>query len=70
MIRLIVSKGGCPHVSHPRARVNAKSQDETIYLAPLDAMAGKGHTLADELLERFHGRWDGDINRIFEEFAF
>jgi len=53
-----------------RARINTKSQDETIYLAPLEAMAGKGHTLADELLERFHGRWEGDINRIFEEFAF
>ncbi|MBL8882611.1 MAG: glutamate--cysteine ligase [Hyphomicrobium sp.] len=53
-----------------RARINAKSQDETIYLAPLEAMAGKGHTLADELLGRFHGRWEGDIDRIFEEFAF
>lgn len=53
-----------------RAFINAKSQDETIYLAPLDTIAGTGQTMADELLARYHGRWRGDIDHIFEEFAF
>ncbi|MEZ5900275.1 MAG: glutamate--cysteine ligase [Hyphomicrobium sp.] len=53
-----------------RARINAKSQDETIYLAPLEAIVGRGRTVADELLERFNGRWHRDIDCIFEEFAF
>ncbi len=53
-----------------RSRIDDKGQDETIYLAPLEAMADRGRTLADELLERYHGRWKGDIDCVFEEFAF
>ena len=53
-----------------RARVNAKSQDETVYLAQLETIAGTGRTLSDELLHRYHGDWHGQIDHIFEEFAF
>jgi glutamate--cysteine ligase len=53
-----------------RKRINAKNQDETIYLAPIEVIAGRGHTVADELLARFHGPWKGNIDRIFDEFAF
>ncbi|MEQ1719353.1 MAG: glutamate--cysteine ligase [Hyphomicrobium sp.] len=53
-----------------RGRINTKSQDESIYLAPLEAMAGAGRTVADELLERYNGRWHGQIDNIFDEFAF
>lgn len=53
-----------------RRRINAKNQDETIYLAPLDVIAGSDTTVADHLLTRFSGPWGGNIDHIFEEFAF
>ena len=53
-----------------RKKINAKSQDETLYLAPLEAIVSTGRTVSDDLLQRYHGRWEGDIDRIFEEFAF
>jgi glutamate--cysteine ligase len=53
-----------------RREINVKSQDETIYLAPLQRLAATGRTVADELVERFEGRWRGNIDHIFEEFAF
>jgi len=53
-----------------RRQINAKSQDETIYLAPLQRLVAAGRTVADELIERFEGPWHGNIDHIFEEFAF
>jgi glutamate--cysteine ligase len=53
-----------------RRRINAASQDEGIYLDPLDEVAHSGCTLADRLLERYHGPWAGQIDHVFEEFAF
>ena len=53
-----------------RANINILSQDETIYLKPLDDIVACGHTVADELLERYHGPWRRNIDHIFEEFAF
>jgi glutamate--cysteine ligase len=53
-----------------RREINLKSQDETIYLAPLEHLVGSGRTVADELIERYEGRWRGNIDHIFEEFAF
>ncbi|HPG88987.1 MAG TPA: glutamate--cysteine ligase [Hyphomicrobium sp.] len=53
-----------------RAQINAKNQDETLYLAPLDVIAGTGRTVSDQLLDRFHGAWHGNIDHVFEEFAF
>lgn len=44
--------------------------DETAYLAPVEAAAETGRTLADELIARFVGPWNGDINHVFEEYAF
>jgi glutamate--cysteine ligase len=53
-----------------RRRINAMNQDETIYLAPIDKIAGNGQTVSDELLRRYAGEWHGNIDHIFEEFAF
>jgi glutamate--cysteine ligase len=53
-----------------RQRINLKSQDETVYLAPLEGLVASGRTVADELVERFEGPWGGCIDHIFEEFAF
>jgi glutamate--cysteine ligase len=53
-----------------RARINRCSEDETAYLAPIEAMAATGRTIADELIERYIGPWKGSIDPAFEEFAF
>jgi glutamate--cysteine ligase len=53
-----------------RRRLNSKNQDETIYLAPLEDIAGEGRTVSDELLQRYAGPWHKNIDHIFEEFAF
>jgi glutamate--cysteine ligase len=53
-----------------RRRLDGKGRDETIYLEPLQELVDSGRTVADELLERFEGPWQGKIDPIFEEFAF
>jgi glutamate--cysteine ligase len=53
-----------------RRRLNPKSQDETMYLDLLTDLVVSGRTVADELLERYEGPWRGNIDHIFEEFAF
>ena len=53
-----------------RRRINAASQDESIYLDPLDEVALSGYTLADRLLERYEGPWSRQIDHVFEEYAF
>ncbi|NOT70314.1 MAG: glutamate--cysteine ligase [Hyphomicrobium sp.] len=53
-----------------RACINARNQDETLYLAPLDVIAGNGRTVSDLLLARYNGDWQGNIDHVFEEFAF
>ena len=53
-----------------RRRINAASQDETIYLEPLQEVVATGRTLADELIARYNGPWRGDIDHVFEEYAF
>jgi glutamate--cysteine ligase len=42
-------------------------QDESVYLAPLREMAEGGPTQAEYWLERYHGVWQGDAGRIFQE---
>lgn len=63
---LRIARGGL----RQRARINAKSQDETIYLEPLKQLVDAGQTVADDLLERYHGRWRSNIDHVFEEIAF
>jgi glutamate--cysteine ligase len=53
-----------------RRRINALREDETIYLAPLEQIAGEGRTVSDQLLQRYAGPWRQNIDHIFEEFAF
>jgi glutamate--cysteine ligase len=53
-----------------RRRINAKNQDETIYLAPIEKIAGSGVSVSDQLIERFHGAWRGKIEPVFVERAF
>ncbi|WP_147126092.1 glutamate--cysteine ligase [Shimia ponticola] len=44
--------------------------DETHFLNALKDSLESGQTPADELLEKFHGEWSGDLSRIFPEYSY
>ena len=50
-----------------RDRRNAKGQDETIHLAPLEETIRLAKSPAERWLEKFHGEWHGDLTRIFKD---
>jgi glutamate--cysteine ligase len=53
-----------------RARFHAGMVDETGYLSELEQIAESGLTPADRLLELYHGPWQGDVTRVFADFAY
>jgi glutamate--cysteine ligase len=50
-----------------RSRFDTAGDDETRYLAPLEAIVNGAPTQAEAWLARFHGEWGGDVTRIFNE---
>jgi glutamate--cysteine ligase len=52
-----------------RAAMGAHGLDETIYLAPLEAIAAGAPTQAEHWLEKYNGIWNGNVTRIFNEAA-
>jgi len=44
--------------------------DETGFLTVLERIVEKGETPAEELLKLYHGKWNGDVRRMFKEFAY
>jgi glutamate--cysteine ligase len=52
-----------------RAQRNAAGGDEQAYLEPLQAIAAGAPTQAEYWLARYHGPWQGDTRRIFQEAA-
>jgi len=53
-----------------RARLNGKGMDESDFLSPLLEAVDAGQTPAERKLALFHGEWNGDIDRVFREFAY
>ncbi|WP_370253660.1 glutamate--cysteine ligase [Nioella sp.] len=55
-----------------RARLGAGGMvpDETHFLNALKESIESGHVPADELLEHYHGDWNGDISRIYSQFSY
>lgn len=47
-----------------------KSPNEALFLDPLDEMVASGRTLAEEMLEKFHGPWGGSVDPVFEDYAY
>ena len=52
-----------------RARIDASGADERGYLDDLHTILKAGRSPAADMLERFHGPWKGDIDRVFDEFS-
>jgi glutamate--cysteine ligase len=53
-----------------RARLNAAGDNESGFLDPLREIVSRGSTPAETLLERYEGKWQGDVSRIYEEESF
>jgi glutamate--cysteine ligase len=53
-----------------RGNLNSSGQDESIFLAPLDEMLAKKATLADDMLALWNGRWQGDIDKVFDDYQY
>jgi glutamate--cysteine ligase len=53
-----------------RNRRDAQGADETRHLAPLDAILASGKTPAEQMLDRFHGAWNGSVVPAYEEYCF
>ena len=53
-----------------RKKLDRNGRDETRYLRPLEESIARELTPAEELLEKFHGEWNGSVDPIFEEYAY
>jgi glutamate--cysteine ligase len=53
-----------------RERQDPYGADETRYLKPLDEIAERGETAAQEMLRKFHGPWGGTVDPIYTEYAY
>lgn len=53
-----------------RARFSGGMVDERGYLSELEDIADSGVTPADRLLELYHGEWQGDVTRMYRDFAY
>ncbi len=53
-----------------RARLNGDGVDESVFLGPLDEAIAKNATLADEMLALYHGRWNGSVDPVFDEYQY
>ena len=53
-----------------RACFSAGMVDERGYLSELEDIADSGLTPADRLLALYHGAWQGDVKRVYADFAY
>jgi len=53
-----------------RAELNSAGDNEGGFLDPLRDVVASGVTFADRLLERYHGDWQGDVSRVYDEYSF
>jgi len=49
--------------------LRARGFGEEVYLEPLQAIVAGAPTQAEHWLSRYHGDWQGDVSRIFDEAA-
>jgi glutamate--cysteine ligase len=53
-----------------RAALNFAGDNETGFLDPLREILARGTTVAELMLERYHGPWAGDVRHIYDEMSF
>jgi glutamate--cysteine ligase len=63
---LKLSRGGLEQ----RNQQGCKGKTEASFLDVLDETAATGKTAAENLLDLYHGAWNGNIERVFRDFAY
>lgn len=53
-----------------RARLNSRGIDETMFLEPLVEIALANETPAERKLSLYHGAWQGNVDPVFNEYAY
>jgi glutamate--cysteine ligase len=53
-----------------RGRLGCKGRTEAQFLDVLDEIAETGRTRAEDLLGHYDSDWNGDVTRVFRDFAF
>ena len=53
-----------------RGRVDHAGRDESRHLEPLERIIDSGRSPAEEMLEKFHGPWNGSVEPAYDEYAF
>ena len=53
-----------------RARLDGGGSNETGFLEPLREIVRTGKVPAQDLLDRYHGAWGGDVSRVYDEMKF
>ena len=53
-----------------RGRLNTSGDNETGFLDPLRDVVAKGKSPAQQLLDLYHGEWNGDLTKIYPEMSF
>ena len=54
-------------VRNAREGLKRRGLGEEIYLAPLEETLSLGKTPAERWLDKYHGEWNGDLTRIFDD---
>jgi glutamate--cysteine ligase len=53
-----------------RNRLNSAGDNETGFLDPLREIVSLGKSPAEQLLDRYHNEWHGDVSRVYGEKSF
>ncbi|MDZ7823626.1 MAG: glutamate--cysteine ligase [Ahrensia sp.] len=53
-----------------RAKLNSEGFDEAHFLAPLEEVAARGSTSAEQMLTKYHSVWEGSVEPVFLEYAY
>ena len=65
---LAISEAGLK--ARARSGAGGLVPDETHFLNALKESVDTGKVLADEMLEKYHGEWAGDLNHIYAEYSY
>ena len=65
---LAIAQAGLAARAKPGA--NGLIPDETHFLSALQDSVETGKVPADELLDHFHGDWNGDLTRIYDAYSY
>ena len=53
-----------------RGRLDSGGSNETGFLDPLREVVRSGKVPAEVLLEKYHGSWDGDVSKVYDDLRF